>query len=460
MKIETMLDVEGMVAGKAGPVHLALRLTAPAGGAGRERAVAFGLVLDRSGSMGGEKLAQARAAAQLVVKNLRKDDRFGLVLFDDRALTLLPLEVVVDREAAKRAIGRVEAGGSTNLAGGWMLGRDQLKSGPEGYPRKLLLLTDGMLNVGITDPEQVRQLVAQGREAHGIRTSTLGFGPDYQEDLLAGLAAATGGAFYDANDPEKLPTIFEAELEGLQKLVVQNLRVLVRLGDFCEGAGLLSDYPLTRHADGRVEVTVGDLVSEETRTLVVALQVLAIPPLADGTPAADLTGEKLLEAEFRWEEVGEQVVVSQTEHRVIRILPVQNEGEVRRNTEIIPLVAAQRAGRAVREVVREADRGELEQAQEKLRQTILELENYGVGTDLSDALGLLHRTLQDLQAGGGLVAQSRKRAIYASASMARMSSHEYHAGTMESMPSFKVAESRKWREREEARKRAQEGEAR
>ena len=64
--------------------------------------------------------------------------------------------------------------------------------------------------------------------------------------------------------------------------------------------------------DGRVEINIGDLVSEEERTLVLALEVLPIPLMADGTPAADLKGEELVELEIVWDEIGEEEIISKS----------------------------------------------------------------------------------------------------------------------------------------------------
>lgn len=436
MNIETLLDTPAILANQGTPVHLALRFTAPELESKRTQPIAFCVVLDRSGSMGGKPLEQAKAACKLVVQNLRKGDRFALILFDNQAQTLIPLQKIRDKGVALRAIDRVGSGGSTNLTGGWMLGRDALKQAPKEMPKKILLLSDGMLNVGITDPGQVKQIVARGLEEHGIRTSCLGFGPDYLEDVLVALADATGGKFYDANNPEVLPDVFDAELEGLQSLTVQNLRIRVKRTTFCESAVLLSDYPavdLPAFAQGfggpgpedsGSEITVGDLVSEEQRTLVLLLEVLAIP-LIEGVPAASLEGEALLECVFLWDAIQKDQVTSHSEERTIRVLPVQDESEVVRNSEIIPLVAAQRAGKSVREALDRVDSGQVEEAIGGLKDAIRRIEAYGVGSDLTDALNTLHEALDNLDLEKGYSGlHSRKRLIYRARASAMMSNKD------------------------------------
>lgn len=424
MIIETLLDHPAILANQGTPVHLALRFTAPTLESKRSQPIAFCVVLDRSGSMQGEPLDQAKEAARRVVQNLRKDDQFALILFDNRAQTLIPLQANFDREAALKAIDRIHTGGSTNLTGGWMLGRDALKGAPKELPKKILLLSDGHLNVGITEPEQVKQIVAQGLEQHGIRTSCLGFGPDYLEDLMAALAAATGGSFHDARQPDSLPHIFDAELEGLQSLTVQNLRVRMKRSTFCETAVLLSDYPVVDLLENHgSEISVGDLVSEEQRTLVLFLEVLPLP-LIQGKPAASLEGEALLECEFLWDAIQKDSVSSHTEKRTIRVLAVQDESEVRHNEEIIPFIAAQQAGRSVSEAVDRVDQGQVEEAIEGLKKALQRIKAYGVGTDLTDALNTLHEALWNLEPGLGWRGHSRKNAIYRSRASSRMSTRD------------------------------------
>jgi len=85
-----------------------------------------------------------------------------------------------------------------------MLGRDEIKKSPPDASRRLLLLSDGLLNRGIIDPQAVHQVVKEGLEQDQVRTSCLGFGSKYNEDLMTTMAQASSGQFYDAEAPERL----------------------------------------------------------------------------------------------------------------------------------------------------------------------------------------------------------------------------------------------------------------
>ena len=124
MNIDLTLDYQTILRNEPRPVHLvanlcALKLEALA----RPRSASFAVVLDRSGSMAGEPLRMAREACAAVVRNLRPDDLFTLVVFDDSAQVVIPLQKPADRPGMIAAIERIADGGSTNLMAGWLLGR-------------------------------------------------------------------------------------------------------------------------------------------------------------------------------------------------------------------------------------------------------------------------------------------------------------------------------------------------
>jgi len=434
MKITSHLDYEVILANRACPVHFALRFEAPHLGQARPRPAAFCLVLDRSGSMEGPPLAKAKAAALLAVRNLRPEDHFGLVVFDDEAQVRIPFQPAKQKEAFLRLIEGIQTGGCTNLTGGWMLGRDELKKAAEGASRRLLLLSDGLLNRGVTDPTAVRQVVAAGLEKQNVRTSCLGFGENYDEDLMTNLAQATGGQFYDADSPEKFPAIFEAELEGLQKITVQNLRVRLRRLDFCESLQPLGNYPAVERPEGWVEYSLGDLISDEDRVACFGLNVLPLPWVA-GRPVVSLEGERLLEIEVLYDEIGESEITSHTVDQVVRIQATQNPDEVRQKAEVIPWVAMQRAGKVIDEVTRLMDAGNLAAAVAALRGTIDSLKSYGPDAPVGEAVQQLEALLGRIE-GGEWSLRERKLSKYRSHSYRKMSSKELWSGS-EPPPSFK-----------------------
>src|SRR3984957_20219406 len=185
MNIHLTLDYQTILRNEPRPVHLVAKLTAQKLEThARPRSAAFAVVLDRSGSMSGQPLQLAKESCAAIIHNLRPEDFFSLVIFDDSAQVVIPLQKPIDRQAMEAAIAGISEQGSTNLMAGWLLGRDELlKVGAE-CDKKILVLTDGHLNQGIVEPDTVEALTRSGFGKDGIRTSCLGFGDSYNEEIL------------------------------------------------------------------------------------------------------------------------------------------------------------------------------------------------------------------------------------------------------------------------------------
>lgn len=423
MEIKPYLDYETILANTHQPIHFALKLTAEAIGSNREQPLAFCVVLDRSGSMQGQPLECAKEAAVLTVRNLRADDLFSLVVFDHEAQTVFPLQMVTDKAALMQQIKSLRAGATTNLAGGWMLGRDELKKAEPGVLRRMLLLSDGHLNTGVRDPVQVASIVGSGLECDQIRTSTLGFGDGYDEDLLANLASSTSGQFYDANDADKLPAVFEAELDGLQKLSAQNIRVRIKPLDFCENLEPLGSAPEVALPDGRREFALGDLVSEEEQVACWAMDGLPIP-VVDGEPVVSLEGEGLLDLEIVYDEIRKDGIVSETFGQVIRVKATQDPAQVKANGEVITWTSIQQTGRTLKKATRLMDRRDIDGALTLLNQAIQRLQAIEGVEGLEDAIEPLTRLREAIQ-HGLYNARTRKTSQFEAAQVMYMKSNSH-----------------------------------
>jgi Ca-activated chloride channel family protein len=438
MKIDCQLDYRTILINQAQPVHAVLKLTAEKRLSERKSPLAFCAVLDRSGSMQGKPLDYAKKACETVVRNLNKDDSFSLVVFDDEAQVVFPLQSITRKDELLGRIKAIQSGGSTNLTGGWMLGRDELKKAVKDVPRRVLLLTDGQLNVGIIEPTQVERVVTGGLETDRVRTTCLGFGDNYVEDLLRQLAKCSGGEFYDADSPEKLPTIFKSELQGLQQISAQNVRVRLKPLDFCDALGQLSDYPVTFLPDKRIELAIGDLISEEDRVLVLLARALPLP-LVNGEPVASLEGEKFLELEILWDEIGDKEIKSCRHEQVVRISGTQNPDEIKLNEETVAWIAVQCAGKTLDEATKDVDADRLDDAKGKLRQTLEFLRRYKLDDKAADGIRLLQDFLTRLESGE-LTLRERKTSSYSS-SYYRKGSSKRVWSSPNAKPSFSKVQS-------------------
>ncbi len=186
------------------------------------------LVLDRSGSMRGEKIEHAREAAIEAVRRLAPDDVFSLVIFDHEVETLVPACRVGDRRDLEQCIRSIRARGNTAIYGGVSQGAAELRKHLEDrrYTHRLILLSDGLANVGPRSPDDFARLgVALGRE--GVSVSTVGVGLDYNEDMMTRLAQTCDGNTYFVASSGDLPTIFDAELGDVLSVVARRAVVTI-----------------------------------------------------------------------------------------------------------------------------------------------------------------------------------------------------------------------------------------
>lgn len=191
---------------------------------------ALALVIDRSGSMAGRPLEEAKRCAEYVMAKLRPSDCVALVQFDGRVQRLWPAAPLGDGVPQRAAIAGIHDGGNTNLHGGWKEGADTL-AGLEGQGlKRVILLSDGQANVGVTDAAEVATQCAS-LAAQGITTSTYGLGNSFNEELMVSMGRAGGGNHYYGEAAEDLMEPFQQELELLTNMCLRDLRLSVTVSD-------------------------------------------------------------------------------------------------------------------------------------------------------------------------------------------------------------------------------------
>lgn len=199
-----------------------------------EPPVQLALVLDRSGSMSGQKLAITREAAARLIRSLRPTDQVGVVIYDDRVEVLSP--PAAPSEYLADVVARIQPGGSTNLYGGWVRGAKMLK--PGGHA---VLLSDGLANVGrYTDAHTLSHHAGISYRKYKITTTTIGVGNDYDEQLMSGMARAGGGAHYFARSVDDIMRAFSnqrwaAANRALSQLIVRVGTESHLIGDMLAG---------------------------------------------------------------------------------------------------------------------------------------------------------------------------------------------------------------------------------
>lgn len=276
MQTRILLDHEKTPDGTAHVVRALLRIDGTAPDPANRLPLNLSVVLDRSGSMGGAKLEHAKQAAALLVRRLWPEDVVSIVAYDDQVLTVVEPASGTEQHGVPERLAAILPGGSTNLSGGWLRGRELVVAGRrDGGVDRVLLLTDGLANVGITDPDQLVGLCRAALE-RGVTTTTLGFGEDYDETLLRRMAEAGGGSTYYIEDPDGAPAVFAEEIEGLLSLCAHDIRVAVRPAAAAQLTLVHHAYP-SHEIEGGVRLELGDLYARDPRRLLAEFAV----PVAD-----------------------------------------------------------------------------------------------------------------------------------------------------------------------------------
>jgi hypothetical protein len=238
-------------------------VAAPAAGQPRVRARPVGL---DAGPRQSSDLA--RQAVDEALARLDPEDRFSVVVYDDQVDVVAPSHRASEkaRRKASEALVSIEARGSTDLAGGWLTGCDQVAQHlVESGVNRCLLLTDGLANVGIVDPAELERHAGELR-ARGVATSTFGVGEDFNEALLQSMADAGGGHFYFAASVVEIRDHITGEVGETLDVVARDVTLEVTAP---ETVTIESMAPFRTEARGsRTLIRIGDLVSGQVVRIV------------------------------------------------------------------------------------------------------------------------------------------------------------------------------------------------
>jgi Ca-activated chloride channel homolog len=255
-----------------GTAYLLLTVTTPTVEPRRRQPMNVAVVLDRSGSMADQnKIEFAKKAVRTLIEQLQSDDIFSFVIYDDVIEVLREARPVNDKRSLLCLLDEVSPRGATNLGGGLSEGLRQVeRRRDKEYVNRVILLSDGLANRGVTDPYELQRIVQRYR-GKSISVSTMGVGLDYNENLMVRLSESGGGNYYFIEHAQSLASIFRKELKSLSCVAVQNASIQLDLG---KGVRLLDAVGMDHRTDGNeVTIQLGDLYSGERREVTLELEI-------------------------------------------------------------------------------------------------------------------------------------------------------------------------------------------
>jgi Ca-activated chloride channel family protein len=318
----------------------------------------------------------------------------ALIQYDGDAEVVVPLVALDDRGRRQlaAAIERITERGGTNLHGGMLLGQAQLgDAGKGGRINRVVLLSDGQANQGLTDPAVLGSIAAAAAE-RGVRLTTVGMGLDYNEDLMELLAEHGRGRYHYVKDAASLDHVFASELASMQATLATATEV--RLVPACEGVEILEvfGYPLRREGNA-VVVPMADLFGGDDRRLVARVRVPTT-----GLGRMDVVKVELRATDTRTKQAQRVSFALGTE--------VTTDGvavERARDRGVLTHVVQIESASAVREAATAYERGDRDGAQELLRQKEARL--HGVASRYSLPKEKVAQAMRDMPAFASEIAQ-------------------------------------------------------
>ena len=225
------------------------------------------LVIDKSGSMAdSDKMSRVKESLRTMVGKLRPEDIVSIVTFDTSAQVLHPASRIGDGYGLRRAIDCIEPNGSTNIHGGLMLGYAEAKKNfRKDVTNRVILLTDGIANVGVVDPGRIASESSE-YNGQGIDLSTIGVGLDLNNDLLRTLAKSGRGLYHFISDYKDIDKVFVNEVQSLVSSVAKRVEVNIEYDPRLLQIEKIYGYT-PRFGHGRVTVTMDDMNNGLTQVI-------------------------------------------------------------------------------------------------------------------------------------------------------------------------------------------------
>ncbi len=358
------------------------------------------IVMDRSGSMSGQKIEKAREAAITALRRLGPEDLFSLVTYDDYVNTVIPAQSAANTEWIEARIRAIGPGGSTALFAGVSQGASEVRKNLNGrYVNRVLLLSDGLANVGPSSPEELGRLGTAFRK-EGISVTTIGVGTDYNEDLMALMAQASDGNTYFVESSVDLPRIFGAELGDVLSVVASKVTIEVEFPDGIRPVRIIG-------RDGRlganhVELSLNQLYGGQEKYALIEVE------LPEGTE-----GEvrKVADAHCSYQDMIANQPAASSGQAMVRFSRSRNEVDRNINVDVGTVIILNEYADAQAQAIEYADSRDYDKAADVLRKNSVLMKDYAAANALPELEQQADDTLkkaEEIEGKQGMDARQRK----------------------------------------------------
>jgi Ca-activated chloride channel family protein len=264
-----------LVVGSDGQTYVGIWIDTPQGGQvqAQRAPVDLALVIDNSGSMSGEKIANARMAASSLLESLAEGDIVSVYTFSNDVTEIAPPTVVnnMSRGQLIQRVSMIQPMGGTNLYDGLRVGEARLAEAPGTHAvRRIVLISDGMANIGPSSPEELGNLAANGTES-GAQVSAIGVGLEYDERTLGALAMRSSGRLYHLEQPSQMAAILRQELNLLDQTVATDAYIEVEPAPGVQLLGV--EAASSQNVNGHLRVPLGALYGGQHREMLVRVRI-------------------------------------------------------------------------------------------------------------------------------------------------------------------------------------------
>lgn len=259
--------------------HFIVTLKAPEINIDKRSPVDIVCVIDKSGSMSGQKLELVKKTLGFMVeKILNSSDRVALVSFDTHVEVDFTLAKMSSdgKEHAQKKISKLTSGSSTNLSGGLLEGISQLVNRKDSNDvSSILLFTDGLANCGLLKTDEIVEVVKKeiGKLNKPTNIFTFGFGNDHDANMLKSISDSSNGTYCYVKNEDEIPSAFANCLGGLLSVFAQNIKVKIKTSYGVKLLEVLADAYKTKLEERSCEIVLGDIFSEEKKDLLLVIDV-------------------------------------------------------------------------------------------------------------------------------------------------------------------------------------------